>query len=127
MAYKNAYQFVYSTNDSIDVQANNILQQFLNKTFSCANEKYANITGTTNTSRAVNQASTAVTTAAKLTGAKVQGTSLLQPLSIDQILAWDEYWVPPEDANELQLVLFQWTNDAIYECLEQDVVSSFVL
>jgi len=125
LAYENAYQFVYSTNDSIDVQANKLLEKNLNQTFACANGEFAKITGTpTPNSRPDIPGRRAASVVTELTqvagGLSGIGTGpLLQPLSIDQFMAYDEYFVPAEDAPVIQKALYDFTNEAIYGCLEQ--------
>lgn len=120
IAYENAYQFVYSTSDSIVVQANKLLEQHLNQSFACANAEIARITGTTNLTGRADQARETL-------GASGFGSSLVQPLSIDQFMAYDEYWVPDKDAPwvllQVQEILYNFTIDAIYGCLGQSEVS----
>lgn len=122
LAYKNAYQFVYSTNDSIVVQANKILESSLNQSYACATAKFMEITGARNTTRLSERASSATVSEA-LGSSVASGGSLLQLLSIDQFMAYDEYWVPGEDAPVLQEVLYDFTIDSIYGCLGQYEVS----
>lgn len=111
VAYENASQFVYSTNDSVDVQANKLLEKHLTQSFACANTKFSEIVGTTNQSRQANQA---YQTLDSVTGGSLP---LLQPLNIDKFMAYDEYWVPAPDAPQLHQVLYDFTIESIYGCL----------
>ena len=105
LGYKNAYQFVYSTNASIDVQANEILESRLNQSYACLNTEFMKITGVANSSSVVGVA-----------GA-VASASLLQPLSLDQMMAYEEYWNPGDDAHLIQQVLYAFTMESINGCL----------
>lgn len=127
LGYQNAYQFVYSTGESIDVQAANILENHLAKTYACANAKFANITGTgTSANKSYGEGAGSALDFVKAAGSNVIGTSLLQPLSIDQLMAYEEYWKPEEDASKLETVLFNITNEAINSCFfEEGSVVSF--
>lgn len=121
LAYKNAYQFVYSTNDSIDVQATNALAARLNSSYACLNKEFMKLTGTANATRLVEQAGTAANFVSKAVGSSgvEAGSSLLQSLSIDQMLAYREFWEPEEDAPVIKQVLYNFTLDSIDGCLEK--------